>query len=178
MLSALIKADLLPEADWARLQPDRELALVEMVLSEEETEGDCEADVLKYVQGVEYAYALLQADLDSGEGSFIAPLWLNELPELDAADITQDWSEALSGVSGEETEAFHAWLSRQRRPSNVVDLLAERDKRGRTRTEDPEPKIEPVQWDPAQVDPASSRMTLAQNLPEKLDPRRGLLRWR
>jgi len=51
------------------------------------------------------------------------------LPELAAADITQDWSEALSGISGEETEAFYAWLTQQGRPSNVVDFLAERDRR-------------------------------------------------
>lgn len=138
VLSALIKADQLSEADWARLETERELAVVEMVLSEEEAEGDSEADVLRYVQGVEYAYALLQADLESGEGNFIAPLWLKKLPELAAADITQDWSEALSGVSGEETETFYAWLTRQGRPSNVVDFLAERDRRRRTRTGDPE----------------------------------------
>jgi hypothetical protein len=140
VLSALIKADLLSEADWARLETERELAVVETVLSEEEAEGDSEAEVLKYVQGAEYAYALLQADLDSGGGNFIAPLWLKAMPELAAADITQDWSEALSGISGEETEAFYAWLTRQGRPSKVVDFFAERDRRRGTPTTDPDPE--------------------------------------
>jgi hypothetical protein len=127
--SALQKAEQLSEVGWVQLATGREPPMVEMVLSDEEAEGDSEADVLEYVRGVRYAYALLQADVDEGEGSFIAPLWLKELPELAAADITQDWSEAVSGVSGEETEAFYAWLTRQGRPSNVVDFFAERDKR-------------------------------------------------
>jgi hypothetical protein len=135
-LSALIKADQLSDADWAQLETERELAVVETVLSDEEAEGDSEADALKYLRGVEYAYALLQADLDSGEGNFIAPLWLKQVPELAAADIAQDWSEALSGISGEETDVFYAWLTRQGRPSNVVDFFAERDKRRGTRIED------------------------------------------
>jgi hypothetical protein len=138
VLSALMKADLLPETEWAQLEAERQLAVVETVLSEEEAEGDSEADDLEYVRGVEYAYALLQADLDSGEGTFIAPLWLKEVPALAAADITQDWSEALSGICGEETEAFYAWLTRQRRPSNVVDFLARRDRCRGTRTKDPD----------------------------------------
>ncbi len=90
------------------------------------------------MRGERRAYALLQADLESGEGTFIAPLWLKDLPELAAADITQDWSEAVSGVSGEETEAFYAWLNRQVRPSNVVDFFAERDKRRGMRTDEPD----------------------------------------
>ena len=112
--------------------------MVEMALSKEETGGDSEAEVLEFVRDVRHAYALLQADLDEGEGAFIAPMWLKDLPELAAADITLDWNEALSGVSGEETEAFYAWLARQGRPSNVVDFFAERDKRRGTPTDDPE----------------------------------------
>ncbi|HXG98487.1 MAG TPA: hypothetical protein VNJ06_15390 [Gemmatimonadales bacterium] len=81
--------------------------------------------------------ALLQADVVAGEGTLIAPMWLKDLPELAAADITQDWSEAVSGVCGEETEGFYAWLTRQGRPSNVVDFFAERDKRRGTPSEDP-----------------------------------------
>jgi hypothetical protein len=90
------------------------------------------------VRGGRHAYALLQADLEEGEGAFIAPIWLKDLPELAAADITQDWSEDVSGICGEETEAFYAWLTRQGRPSNVVDFFAERDKRRGTRKPDPD----------------------------------------
>ena len=129
VLSALKQAEQLRDADWAALQTEREPAVVEMVYSQEDAEGGSEADILEYVRDAQYAYALLQADLDEGEGAFIAPIWLKAVPELAAADITQDWSEDLSGVSGEEIEAFYAWLTRQGRPSNVLDFLAERDKR-------------------------------------------------
>ena len=138
MRSALGKAERLSEEDWAQLETQTEPPMVEMALSKEETGGDSEAEVLEFVRDVRHAYALLQADLDEGEGAFIAPMWLKDLSELAAADITLDWNEALSGVSGEETEAFYAWLARQGRPSNVVDFLAERDKRRGTPTDDPE----------------------------------------
>jgi hypothetical protein len=129
MLSALKKAEQFSEADWAEIETNREPVVLEMVFSNEEADGDSEEDVIDYVRGAEYAYALLQADLDEGEGHFLAPLWLKDLPELAAADIAQDWSAALSAVCDEEVEAFHAWLARQERPSNVVDFLAERQKR-------------------------------------------------
>lgn len=136
--SALEKAEQLSEVHWAQLETEREPPVAEMVLSEEEAEGDSEADVLEYVRGGRHAYALLQADLEEGEGTFIAPIWLKDLPELAAADITQDWSEAVSGVSGEETEAFYAWLARQGRPSNVVNFFAERGKRRGRPTDEPD----------------------------------------
>ena len=45
----------------------------------------------------------------------------------------------MSGVSGEESDAFYAWLTGQGRPSNVVDFLAERAKRrGTPTTNDPD----------------------------------------
>ena len=138
VLSALKQAEQLRDADWAELETEREPAVVEMVYSEEDSEGGSEADILDYVRDAQYAYALLQADLDEGEGAFIAPMWLKAVPELAAADITQDWSEDLSGVCGEEVEAFYAWLTQQGRPSNVVDFLAERDKRRGSPPSDPD----------------------------------------
>ncbi len=138
MRSALGEAERLSEEDWAQLETEREPPVAEMALSQEEAGGDSEAEVLEYVRGGRHAYALLQADPDEGEGAFIAPIWLKDLPELAAADITQDWNEALSGVSGEETEAFYAWLARQGRPSNVVDFFAERDKRRGSTTANPD----------------------------------------
>jgi hypothetical protein len=138
VLAALSEAGELSEADWERLGTEREPAVIEMVYSREDAEGEPEAKILQDACGERHAYALLQADLEGGEGSFIAPLWLKEVPELLAADITSDWSEDLSGVSGEETEAFYAWLKRQGRPSNVVDFFAERDKRRGACTDVPE----------------------------------------
>jgi len=136
VLSALGTVGGFSERDWERLEAQSEPPVIEIVFSEEEAEGDSEADVLEYVRDVQYAYALLQADVDEAQGALIAPMLLKALPELAAADITQDWSEALSGISNENTEAFYAWLTRQGRPSNVVDFLAERDKRRGTPNED------------------------------------------
>jgi hypothetical protein len=138
VLAALDEAGELSEAEWAQLATVRESAVIEMVYSKEDAEGDSEAHILEYVCSERHAYALLQADLEGGEGSFIAPMWLKEVPALAAADITSDWSEDLSGVSGEETQAFYAWLKRQGRPSNVVDFFAERDKRRGASTDDPD----------------------------------------
>lgn len=138
MRSALERAKQLSEWDWRQLETDREPPVVELVLSEEEAVEGSEANVIEYVRGVRYAYALLRADLTEAEGTFIAPIWLKDLPELAAADITQDWREAVSGVCGEETEAIYAWLARRGRPSNVVDFFSERDKRRRAPSSEPD----------------------------------------
>jgi hypothetical protein len=129
MRSALEQAERLTESDWARLEVKRESPLIDIALSEDEVEGDTEADVLEFVCDVQHAYALLQADLEAGEGFLIAPTWLKLQPESAIADITQDWTEALSGISEEGIQAFYAWLTRQGHPTNVVDFFAERDKR-------------------------------------------------
>jgi len=129
MHSALQQAERLTEGDWARLEVEQEPPVVEVALSEDESEEDTEAAILEFVGNVQHAYALLQADLEAGEGTFIAPTWLKHQPELVIADITQDWTEALLGISEAGANTFYDWLSRQGRPTNVVDFFAERDKR-------------------------------------------------
>jgi hypothetical protein len=136
--SALEKAERLTERDWARLEAVREPPVIEVALSEDETEGDTEAGVLEFVSDVQHAYALLQADLEAGEGAFIAPTWLQRQPELTIADITRDWAEDLSGISDAGAQAFYDWLTRQGRPTNVVDFFAERDKRRGKTSHDPD----------------------------------------
>ena len=127
--SALEQAERLTERDWMRLEAERELPVVEIALSEEEGDGQGKADILEFVGDVQHAYALLQADLEAGEGTFIAPTWLKRQSELMVADITQDWAQALVSISDTGVNAFYNWLTRQGRPTNVVDFLAERDKR-------------------------------------------------
>jgi hypothetical protein len=129
MRSALEQAEHLTESDWARFEVEREPPAIEVALSEDELDEDAEADVLEFMTDVEHAYALLQANLETGEGAFIAPTWLSRQSALMVADVTGDWAEALSGISDEGAEAFYAWLGGQRRPTNVVDFFAERDKR-------------------------------------------------
>ena len=127
--SALQQTERLTERDWMRLEAEREPPVIEVALPEEESEGQGKGDVLEYVSDVQHAYALLQADLDAGEGTFIAPTWLKGQSELMVADITQDWTEALVSISDAGVDAFYNWLTRQGRPTNVIDFLAERDKR-------------------------------------------------
>lgn len=124
--SALEEAGQLTEEDWAR-QTVREPPVIEILLSEEETEGDSEEGIQGFMHDVQHAYALLQADLESGEGSFIAPIWLKQQPELMVADLTRDWAADLQEVAEVDTEEFYSWLARQNHPANVVDFFAERD---------------------------------------------------
>jgi hypothetical protein len=125
--SALEQAERLTERDWSRLGSEREQPLIEIVLPEEEKEGHGQTDALDFLSEIPHVYALLQADLEAGEGAFIAPTWLRRQSALMVADITQDWSEALASISDAGAAAFYDWLSRQGHPANVVDFLAERD---------------------------------------------------
>lgn len=109
---AMEQAEQLSEADWARLKAEQEPPVVEVMLSEDEIDGDSEADILEYLHEDPHAYALLRADLEGGEGSFIVPTWLKRQPALTVADITQDWSDVLSDISEAGTEAFYDWLTR------------------------------------------------------------------
>jgi hypothetical protein len=126
--AALDEAGRLTDEQWALLGAEREEPVVEIVLPEEEAEGSG-ADVLAFLRDAQHAYALLQADLAEGSGSFIVPTWLRRQPGLAVADVTRDWNEALSGVYEEGLDAFITWLSRQTRSANVVNFFAERDKR-------------------------------------------------
>ena len=128
MRAALQKAAQLTDNEWALVEAESDQPIVEIALSEEDTEGS-DADRVAFLSGVRHAYALLQADLEEGEGLFIAPTWLMRQPALTIADVTQDWSEALSGIYEGGVEAFTAWLRRQSHPTNVVNFFAERDKR-------------------------------------------------
>jgi hypothetical protein len=137
MRAALEEAGRLTDDEWALLEAEREQPVVEIALSEEEAEGS-DADVLAFLSEVQHAYALLQADLAEVGGSFIVPTWLRRQTGLAIADITQDWSEALSGIYEDGVEGFITWLAQQTRPTNVVDFFAERDKRRGKSREQPD----------------------------------------
>lgn len=103
--------------------------MVEVALCKDDLNEEASVDVLEFMTEVQHAYALLQANIETGEGALIAPTWLSRQSALMVADITGDWAEALTGISEEGVEAFHAWLALQQRPTNVVDFFAEREKR-------------------------------------------------
>ncbi len=136
MRAALDKAAQLTDNEWALVEAESDQPIVEIALSDEDSDGS-DADRLAFLSDVRHAYALLQADLEEGEGLFIAPTWLRHQPALWIADVTQDWSEALSGIYEEGVEAFTAWLRRQTHPTNVVNFFAERDKRRGKPDDDP-----------------------------------------
>jgi hypothetical protein len=129
MRSALEQAEGMAESDWERFEAEQELPVIEVALSKDELDEDAGVDVLEFMTDVQHAYALLQANLETGEGAFIVPTWLRGQSALMVADVTSDWAEALAGISEEGVEAFHSWLAVQQRPANVVDFFAERDKR-------------------------------------------------
>jgi malate synthase len=129
MRSALEEAEHMGESKWDRLEAERQPPVIEVALSRDEVDEDAGADVLDFVTDVQHAYALLQANLETGEGAFIAPTWLRQQSALMVADVTGDWAEALAGISDESAEGFYSWLGGQRRPANVIDFFAERDKR-------------------------------------------------
>jgi hypothetical protein len=136
MRAALDKAAQLTDNEWALVEAESDQPIVEIALSDEDSAGS-DADRLAFLSDVRHAYALSQADLEEGEGLFIAPTWLGHLPALTIADVTQDWSEALSGIYEEGVEAFTAGLRRQTHPTNVVNFFAERDKRRGRPDDDP-----------------------------------------
>jgi hypothetical protein len=136
MRAALDKAAQLTVNEWTLVEAESNQPIVEIALSEEDTEGS-DAARLAFLSDVRHAYALLQADLEEGEGLFIAPTWLRHQTALTIADVTQDWSEVLSGIYEEGVEAFAAWLRRQTHPTNVVNFFAERDKRRGKADDDP-----------------------------------------
>jgi hypothetical protein len=136
MRAALQQADRLPDNEWALIETEREPPIIEIALDEQETE-ESDADRHAFLNDIQHAYGLLQADLAEGAGNFIVPTWLRRQPALAVADVTLDWSEALSGIYQEGVEAFTAWLGRQTRPTNVVDFFTERDKRRGKPHDDP-----------------------------------------
>ena len=129
MRSALDQAERMAESDWERLEADQEPPVIEVALCKDDLHEEASVDVLEFMTEFQHAYALLQANLETGEGAFIAPTWLRRQSALMVADIAGDWAEVLAGISEEGVEAFHAWLAVQQRPTNVVDFFAEREKR-------------------------------------------------
>lgn len=138
VLSALEAAGRLTESDWTRFEAERGPPVVEIALSEEDTEGGHRGGRSRIPERCPACLCLVASGSGGGEGYFIAPTWLQRLPELAIADITTDWTEALSGISEEGIEAFYAWLAEQRHPTNVVDFFAERDKRRGKPRDDPD----------------------------------------
>ena len=131
--AALEEAVRLCDNEWRVIETEREPPVVEIALSEEESE-ESQAAIVAYLTDIQHAYALLQANLAEGSGDFIVPSWLRRQPRLAIADITQDWNDALCGIDQEGVEEFIAWLGRQKRPINVVNFFAERrNRRGRSR---------------------------------------------
>jgi hypothetical protein len=126
--AALELAGRLTGDEWRVFQSARELPLVEIALSEDEADGS-DAAIRAFLNDVQHAYALLQANLAEGSGGLIVPSWLRRQPDLAIADVIQDWCDALSGIYREGVDSFINWLGRQMRPTHVVKFFAERDKR-------------------------------------------------
>ncbi len=124
------QADRLTDNEWSLLDTEREPPVVEIALSNEESE-DSDAAIVAFLRDVRHAYALLQANLAEGGGGFIVPSWLRYQADLMIADITQDWKDTLSRIHQEGVDAFISWLRGQTYPTHARNFFAERDKRRR-----------------------------------------------
>jgi hypothetical protein len=58
----------------------------------------------------ERKYALLKADLDSGEGRMMFQPWMNGIDDLMWADLCMDWGIQLEGLRREGAESYFGWL--------------------------------------------------------------------
>jgi len=126
--AALEQADRLTDGEWSVLDIERDPPVVEIALSNQEAQ-DSDAAIVEFLRDVQHAYALLQANLAEGGGSFIVPSWLRCQTDLTIADITQDWKDELSRIHQEGVEAFINWLRRQTHTTHAVNFFAERDRR-------------------------------------------------
>src|SRR5688572_26249894 len=84
---ALTKIRKFSERDWVHEgESDKQPPLVEELTPADEFDNDEDAYDFMWQDRMEYA--LLQADIGTGEGDMIAPLWLGKCSDVLVADLT------------------------------------------------------------------------------------------
>lgn len=130
MTAALEQAGRLTDKDWTEVPPVQDPPFIEIFLSEDETAGDSEETIMQFMHDIQQAYALLQADLEAGEGSFIAPMWLKSQSREMMTDLTGDWAADMTDICDSDYDEFHDWLAQMEHPTNVLDYFVEIDEDG------------------------------------------------
>jgi hypothetical protein len=93
--AALIQAESIEGEHWVgTFDPASYCCDAQYVISAEEAEGDF---IFSEIEN-ERKYALLQADLDSGEGRMLFQPWMDEIDDLMWADVCMDWSNQLEAL--------------------------------------------------------------------------------
>jgi hypothetical protein len=135
---ALKKAKRFSDDDWSAFgMTVSELAVTERSLPAEEFKDD--SDALEFfADHADYAYALLQANIGTGEGDIIAPRWLADCSALMVADLTSDWLGQLQDIHEEGVTGFLTWLKKKKGPANIIDFSTAREKLRGKRRHDPD----------------------------------------
>lgn len=76
------------------------------------TDGEASSDYTRY--------ALLRADLFSGEGSLVPQPWMKHTNPLLLADLSSDWGEQVEGLSESSAGEYVDWLEAQKPPANLI----------------------------------------------------------
>ena len=67
----------------------------------------------------ERKYAVLKADLDSGEGRMLFQPWMDEIDDQMSADLCMDWGNQIEALRQEGTENYFGWLMKSLAPKEA-----------------------------------------------------------
>jgi hypothetical protein len=120
--AALIQAKSIEDKHWVgTFDPGSYDCEAQYVVPAEEAEDDF---IFSGIEN-ERKYALLKADLDSGEGRMMFQPWMDEIDDLMSADLCMDWNNQIETLRREGVERYFEWLksikaSKEARPAKVI----------------------------------------------------------
>jgi hypothetical protein len=92
----------LDDSEWSPA-PESDDYSVHPVAAYEQSDVEDEIDVLDMVT---HRYALLEADLDAGQGRLLLQPWMESQSSLMVSDLASDWSEEVGALLAEGVEGF------------------------------------------------------------------------
>jgi hypothetical protein len=108
-VAALTQAESIEDEHWVgTFDPGSYGCDAQCVIPAEEGEDDF---IFSGIEN-ERKYALLKADLDSGEGRMLFQPWMDEIDDLMWADLCMDWSNQLEALRREGAERYFGWLTK------------------------------------------------------------------
>jgi hypothetical protein len=117
--AALIQAQSIEDEHWVgAFDPGSYGCDAQYVIPAEEAEDDF---IFSGIEN-ERKYALLKANLDSGEGRMMFQPWMNEIDDLMSADLCMDWGNQLEALLLEGAESYFGWLTKSLEPPKEARL--------------------------------------------------------
>lgn len=108
----------LDDAEWSSTWESDDYS-VHPVAAYEKSDDDEEFDAL----GIEtHRYALLEADLNAGQGRMLLEPWMESSSGLMIADLTSDWSDEVEGLREEGVAGFLKDLRAEVGANNVISF--------------------------------------------------------